>query len=144
MSYTRNEWWKEQASNLYSCWMDRESKSLYKSWRKWVRNPPTRAKNSKNTELNGSGGERKKGDKGLGLFCPGWSHQPGPKATYLSRLVAPTRNNGLRGLWSWLDPPTGTKNRTFHPGPGWSHQSGLSRLVAPAGTKGPWSPTLSG
>jgi hypothetical protein len=105
MSYTRNEWWEEQAPNLYSCWMDIESKSLHKSWRKWARIPSTRAKNNKNTELNGSSRGRKKGDKRLGLFCPGWSHQRGPKATHLPRLVPPTGTNGLS---SRLEPPTET------------------------------------
>ena len=71
--------------------MDRESKSLHKSWTKWARTPPTQAKNSKNTELNGSGGEEERGYK-PGLFvpvgatnrdqipsiCPCWWLHPGP------------------------------------------------------------------
>ena len=50
---------------------------------------------------------------GTGVFCPGWSHQPGQKAPLLSRLVA----------------PPGTKGPTL-----------LSRLVTPTGTKGPFCP----
>ena len=71
--------------------MDKKSKSLHKSWRKWARTPPTRAKNSKKTEQNGSGGGRKKRIKSWGCFvpvgatnrdqrpyiCPGWWLQPG-------------------------------------------------------------------
>ena len=68
MSYTRNKWWEEQAPNLYSCWIDGESKSLHKSWRKWARTPPTRAKNGKNTELGWAILSR------IGL---GWWLQPG-------------------------------------------------------------------
>ena len=70
----------------------RKSKSLYKSWMKWERIPPTGAKNIKNTELNGLGGGGE-GDIGRSSFvpvgatnrdqspyiCPGWWLQPRQK-----------------------------------------------------------------
>ena len=31
---------------------------------------------------------------GIGVFCPGWSHQPGQKRDFLSRLVAPPGTKG--------------------------------------------------
>ena len=46
---------------------------------------------------------------GTGAFCLGWSHQPGPKAPLLSRLVSPTGTKGPHSLLSRLEPPTGTK-----------------------------------
>ena len=58
--------------------------------------PPTRAKNSKNTELNGSRGGERKGIQ-AGDFCPGWIHQSGPNPLHLSRLVAPSGTIGPRG-----------------------------------------------
>ena len=37
---------------------------------------------------------RKKGDIGVGAFCPGWSHDPGQNAL-LSRVVAPPGTKGV-------------------------------------------------
>ena len=54
-----------------------------------------------------------------GTFSPGWSHQPGLKVDFYSRLVAPTGSKGLllgRGC-------AGGWKVTFSPG--WSHQPGL-------------------
>ena len=64
--------------------MDKKSKILHNSWRKWARTPPTRAKNSKNTKLNGSGG-----------------------------LVALTGTNSPSDQWSRLEPPIGTNGGSF-------------------------------
>ena len=45
----------------------------------------------KTTKCWGRG--RKKGDIGVGAFCPGWSHDPGQKAL-LSRVVASPGTKG--------------------------------------------------
>ena len=70
------------------------------------------------SELNGSGGGEREGDKGAKTFCPGWRHQPGL--------------NG--GLLSWLVAPTGTKGPPFCPG--WCLQQRQNSLA-------PLSPSLS-
>ena len=54
-----------------------------------------------------------------GTFSLGWSHQPGLKVDFYSRLVAPT---GSKGLLSGRGCAEGWKV-TFSPG--WSHQPGL-------------------
>ena len=118
--------------------MDKKSKILHNSWRKWARTPPTRAKNNKNTELNGSGEGRKKGDIGWGSFVPvgatnrdqnpifvpvggsirdHWSQGPlvpvgstnrNKRVKLRSRLVALTGTKCPRDQWSRLGSPTGT------------------------------------
>ena len=69
-------------------------------------------------------------DKGLGLFCPGWSHQPRPKTLHLSRSVAPTETKGPSDQQSLLKPPTET-----NVGP-------LVPVGGSNGTKDPCAPTL--
>ena len=54
-----------------------------------------------------------------GTFSPGWSHQPGLKIYFYSRLGAPT---GSKGLLPGRGCARGWKV-TFSPG--WSHQPGL-------------------
>ena len=68
-------------------------------------------------------------------FSPGWSHQPGLKVDFYSRMVAPT---GGKGLLPGRGCAEGWKV-TFSPG--WSHQPGLNvpslypgRLLLP-----PWA-----
>ena len=80
------------------------------NWRTEQELSPPKLRTTRTSELNGSskGG---KGDKGVKEFCPGWSHQPGPKSSLLSRLVAPTKSNRPRGLLSWLEPSVETKKR---------------------------------
>ena len=78
------------------------------------------------SELNGSGGGEREGDKGAKAFCPGWRHQPGQKGGILSRLVAPTGTKGSRSLLSRLETPTGTKDPLFCPG--WCLQPGQKPL----------------
>jgi hypothetical protein len=50
---------------------------------------------------------KEEGDKGAREFGPGWSHQPGPEATNLSWLVAPT---GTKGPSTRLAPSRWTRN----------------------------------
>ena len=58
-----------------------------------------------------------------GAFRPGWSHQPGPKALHLSRLVAPTGTNTkgslfCPGWWiSWGNGPSHEAKWTECKGP---------------------------
>ena len=86
--------------------------------------PPPKLGTVRTSELNGSGRGRKKGISVRGSFVSvgatnrdQWSEGPSipvgatnrnPKVPYLSWLVAPTGTNGLRSLWSRLEPLTGT------------------------------------
>ena len=77
---------------------------------------------ARTSELNGSGGGEREGDKGAKEFCRGWRHQPEQKGGLLSRLVAPTgipfnpvggsnRDKRLRGP----SVPVGASNRDKRP-----------------------------
>ena len=104
-------------------------KSLQKMWRNWAWTPPPEQRTARTNELNGSGQRvEEERDKGLGKFCSGWSHQPGSKTPYLSRLVAPTGTNRPRGLLFRLEPPIGTNE--------WP----LVLVEDPTETKGPCTP----
>ena len=149
--------------------MDRESKIFTNVVKKWARTPLSRAKNSTNKWAEWLGRGEREGDKGAKEFCPGWRHQPGPKAPLLSRLLAPTGIKDPRGLLSRLEPPTGTKGGHFCPGwclagatngdkrgsfcPGWCLQPGQkapaplpprARLAVGPGTKATYCPGLKG
>ena len=88
------------------------------------------------SELNGSGGGEREGDKGAKTFCPGWRHQPRQNRGILSRLEDPTGTKGPRTLLSRLEPPTGTKGPHFVP-VGVSNRD--KRPLSPAGPASRWT-----
>ena len=132
MSYTSNGRREKQTPNLQRRCMDGESKIFTNVVKKWARTPLSRAKNSKNKWAEWLGRGEREGDKGGKEFCPGWRHQPGPKAPLLSRLVAPT------GTKVWPFVPVGATNRDKRPPfcPGWCLQPGQNSLA-------PLSPYIS-
>ena len=69
----------------------------------------------KTTKCWGRG--RKKGDIGVGAFCPGWSHDPGQKAL-LSRVVASPGTKGIFGRAGKIPSlrPTFSPGWIYHPG----------------------------
>ena len=88
-------------------------------------------------------------DKGLGLFCPSWSHQTRPKTQHLSRSVAPTGTKGPFGPIVPVEATNRDKCRAF--GPSWWLQrdkrplrSHTAQLAVGPGTKALFDPGPKG
>ena len=109
-------------------------KDLHKCGEEMSKNSSLPSQEQQETsELNGSGGGEREGDKGAKAFCLSWRHQPGQKA----------------GLLSQLDPPTGIKGHPFVP-VGASNRDKrplsppLARLAVGPGTKATYCPGPKG